>query len=78
VNKPRIMAIAGTMLILIGVGFALLSKEWIEETLGFEPDGGSGALELAFVLVPIAIGASLLIIAGLVYRQRRVTRMVEK
>jgi hypothetical protein len=78
VNKARIMAVAGTVLIIIGVGFALLSKRWIEDTLGFEPDGGSGALELAFVLLPIAIGASLLVIAALAHRQRRVTRTVEK
>ena len=60
-NTVRIRLIAGAVLILIGVGFALLSKEWIEETLGFEPDGGSGALELAFVLVPVGIGVALLV-----------------
>ena len=43
-NKARITAVAGTVLVLIGVGFALMSKQWIEDTLGFEPDGGNGAL----------------------------------
>ena len=76
-NNVRIRLIAGAVLILIGVGFALLSKEWIEETLGFEPDGGNGALELAFVLVPVGIGVALLVSAVSALRRRHTARLPE-
>lgn len=77
-TKTRLSAVAGTVLILIGLGLSFLSKQWIEDTLGFEPDGGNGALELAFVLVPIAIGASLLAIAALAHHQRRARQSIEE
>lgn len=76
-NAVRFKVVAGVVLILIGVGFALLSKEWIEETLGFEPDGGDGTLELAFVLVPIAIGIGLLVSALSALRRRHAARLPE-
>jgi hypothetical protein len=77
VNAVRIKLIVGAVLILIGVGFALLSKEWIEETLGFEPDGGNGVLELAFVIVPIGIGVALVVTALSALRQQRAARLPE-
>ena len=77
VNTVRIRLIAGAVLILIGGGFALLSKEWIEETLGFEPDGGNGALELAFVLVPVGIGVAFLVSAVSALRRRHTARLPE-
>jgi hypothetical protein len=48
-----------TALVVAGVLFASLPKAWIEDTLGFEPDGGSGALEL--VLVVSLVGAGIAI-----------------
>jgi uncharacterized membrane protein len=61
----RRQIIIGVVLILIGVAFASLSKEWIEETIGFEPDGGSGLVELLIALVPIAVGVALIGVAVL-------------
>jgi apolipoprotein N-acyltransferase len=60
----------GTFLVLIGVLFAVLPKDWIEETFGIEPDAGNGLLELAFVLVPIAVGLALLVNVYLAHRRR--------
>jgi hypothetical protein len=58
--KQRSMLVVGVLLIAIGLAFALAPKEWIEETLGFEPDGGSGLVELLLALVPIVVGVALL------------------
>lgn len=60
------------------VGFALLvltliSDEWIEELTGFEPDGGSGALEIALPVVLLAIAAAASIAARRVYRRTSLT-----
>ncbi len=55
------------LLIAVGIAFALLPKEWIEGTLGFEPDGGSGALELGLALVPICLGVALLALRYLLW-----------
>ncbi len=74
----RVKAAVGVVLILIGVGFGLLSKEWIEETFGFEPDGGNGALELAFVVIPIAIGVLLLVGVALANRRPRAARTITR
>jgi uncharacterized membrane protein YcjF (UPF0283 family) len=62
---------AGALLVIVGLAVALLSKEWIEETFGFEPDGGNGLLELALSLVPIAIGVWLLLNVALARIRRR-------
>jgi hypothetical protein len=41
------------------VVLATRPRDWIEERFGFEPDAGSGLLELVLVLVPIAVGLAL-------------------
>jgi len=58
-----------SLLIVIGVLFGVLPKDWVEETVSVEPDAGNGALELAFVLLPIAIGGALP--ASVYYTPRR-------
>ncbi|MET0909222.1 MAG: hypothetical protein ABWZ99_07110 [Ilumatobacteraceae bacterium] len=74
----RVKAAVGVVLILIGVGFGLLAKEWIEETFGFEPDGGNGALELALVVIPIAIGVWLLVGVALANRRQRAAQTITR
>jgi hypothetical protein len=56
-------------LIAFSVVAAALPKEWIEETLGFEPDGGNGLVELAIAVVPFTIGV-FLAVSVLVSRRR--------
>jgi hypothetical protein len=68
----RIKLIVGSVLIIFGILAAGLPKRWIEETFGFEPDGGNGLVELALAAIPLAIGAAL---AVSVWRsERRVRR----
>jgi len=62
--RTKLLVIIGAALIAFGVAFALLPKEWIEETFGVEPDGGNGALELLIALVPIVAGVALLALAA--------------
>ncbi len=64
----RTKVILGALFITCGVLFAVLPKDWIESRFGFEPDQGSGALELLLVLVPVALG---LIVFGSVVLARR-------
>ena len=68
----KAMVILGIALIVLGVAFAALPKDWIEDTLGFEPDGGNGAVELLLAVVPIAVGVGLLAY-GAVRRSSRAT-----
>ena len=32
----------GAVLVVVGILFAALPKDWLEQTFGFEPDGGNG------------------------------------
>jgi hypothetical protein len=54
-----IEAVGSGVFILFGLLMAALPETWIEEAVGFEPDGGNGTLEFTLVLVPIAIGIAL-------------------
>lgn len=60
-TKLRSTSITGWVLIALGLAYAALPKTWVEDRLGFEPDGGSGALEFAFVAIPLIVGAALII-----------------
>jgi len=68
-RHTRALMALGVLLIIVGVAFASLPKSWIEDALGFEPDGGNGLLELAIAIVPIVVGACL--VAGPVLLRRR-------
>ena len=70
----RIKTLVGGLLLLAGVLLAALPKDWIEKTLGVEPDAGSGVLELAFVLVPIVMGLILLTYVFLSHRHQQAER----
>ena len=59
----------GVLLVVAGLAFAALPKSWIEDTLGFEPDGGNGVLELLIAVGPIVIGVAL-ITSAVVRRSR--------
>lgn len=48
-------SVAATVLLLLALGFSVLPRTWIEFTFGVDPDGGSGALELMLIIVPVAI-----------------------
>jgi hypothetical protein len=57
-------------LICVGLAFACLPDEWIEDWLGFSPDNGNGLAEAAFAAAPLALGC-LLAADFLVARVRR-------
>lgn len=58
-----VMAVAGTAAAVLLV-VTLISREWIEEVFGVDPDGGDGSLEwlvvlgLAAVTVVLGLGAT--------------------
>ncbi len=56
----RRLTVIGLVLVVVGLGAALLPTTWIENAAGVEPDGGSGALELLIALGILAVGASFL------------------
>lgn len=66
-NRMRLVIAAA--LIAFSVVAAALPKEWIEETFGFEPDGGNGLIELAIAVVPFTTGV-VLALSVLVSRRR--------
>jgi hypothetical protein len=57
--RNRLKLAVAMIAIAAGVLAGVLPKEWIEESIGFEPDGGSGLVELLFIAVPIVAGALL-------------------
>ena len=46
----------------------LVSREWIEEVTGWDPDGGNGSLEIALALGLLAISAVSMLAARRHYR----------
>jgi hypothetical protein len=69
-HRPgRASILLGGIFVLVGVVIAALSKDWLENTFGIEPDAGNGFVELLLVLVPIAIGAAF-VARGVRARQR--------
>ncbi len=68
--RHRSLITLGALLVAIGLSWALLPKRWIEEVIGFEPDGGSGLVELLLAIVPAGAGITLIAVAV----ARRATR----
>jgi len=65
----RTQMVVGGILVVLGVLFAALPKDWLEERFAIEPDAGNGVVELLLVLVPIVVGAALIARAWLVSRR---------
>ena len=57
----RLRLIIAVALVTLGILFVALPKDWIEEVLHFEPDGGNGAIELLLAVVPTTAGLGLAI-----------------
>jgi hypothetical protein len=55
----RTQAAASAIAIAVGVLFAVLPQDWIEERFGIDPDAGNGSFERLLVAVPLAIGLAL-------------------
>lgn len=51
----------GSLVLILGVLLATLPKDWIEETIGIDPDAGSGTLELVIALGAIVVGLALIV-----------------
>jgi hypothetical protein len=71
----RLSLLLAGVLVVGGVLFAALPKDWIEETFGVEPDAGNGRLELAIVVVPIVLGVALAARVWLAVRARRAAEL---
>ncbi len=50
----------------------LFTREWFELLTGLDPDGGSGSLEFALALVPLATSAASMLAARRSYRRAAV------
>jgi hypothetical protein len=62
--------ILGAVLVALGGGYAVLPKDWIEQVLHLDPDGGNGVIEMLLPLALLAAGAALVLRAAL---RRRAT-----
>jgi hypothetical protein len=74
-RATRIKAVLAGLSIVVGLLFAVQPRDWIEDLFGFEPDAGSGLLELGFVLLPIAAGLVLAANVHASLRARQSSRM---
>jgi len=61
-------AITGTVGLVLFL-LTLVTREWIEELTGWDPDGGSGSLEIFFTLALLAVSATSMLAARRVYRR---------
>jgi hypothetical protein len=59
-RSGRSSIVLGAVLVVVGLLFAALPKEWLEERFAIEPDAGNGSVELLLVLAPIVIGGALI------------------
>ena len=61
----RFRDVAGWVTIATGpLVWSLLPEHWIEQRFGWNPDGGSGLLEVLITAIPMAVGAALVIGRG--------------
>jgi hypothetical protein len=74
-RAARIQLAIGAILVIAGILFAALPKDWMEESLGVEPDGGNGFVELLLFLVPVVVGV---ILIARVLLTRRATAKAER
>jgi hypothetical protein len=68
-RAARIQLAIGVILVIAGILFAALPKDWMEESLGVEPDGGNGFVELLLFVVPVVVGV--ILIARVLLARRR-------
>ena len=72
--SARTQAAASAIAIAVGVLFAILPQDWIEERFGIDPDAGNGSIERLLVGVPLAIGAALAVSAIVSFLRRQSQR----
>jgi hypothetical protein len=61
-------AITGTIGLVLFI-LTLITREWIEELTGWDPDGGNGSLEVALAVGLLAISAVSIFAARRDYRR---------
>ena len=70
----KTQAVAAAIATAVGVLFAFLPQDWIEERFGIDPDAGNGSIERLLVAIPLAIGVALAVSAIVSYRRRHAQR----
>ncbi len=72
--SAQTQAAASAIAIAVGVLFAILPQDWIEERFRIDPDAGSGSIERLVVGVPLAVGAALAVSAIVSFLRRQFHR----
>ncbi len=72
--SARTQAAASAIAIAVGVLFAILPQDWIEERFRIDPDAGSGSIERLLVGVLLTVGAALAVSAIVSYLRRQLHR----